>query len=379
VSSHRIFDVRDQLERGRYEGAAEIDRTLSLAAETPRTPVSHASLLPRHFAFFFRSVPGLGMDETSAAPLYVLRADGASLAGRDGAVVFEGAWIDRIHLYFVNFGRSGCLFKPPQPDARTVELTGEHRRLKGSFFLSFSAAYTNYAHWMAEGLPALIAYRDLYMATGCRLLLPEIEAGHFINQAVRLLDIPEERIERVADELITVDTLYFLSHFNFVRLPAYASAAQKELKSMVRELPEARSRRLFVSRPDSSARRLLNEAEVLAALAKSSVEPVAPGLLSLADQIRTFHAADLIVGPHGAGLANCGFCEPNSSLLELFSEYTTQGHFWAAASGAGMRYGFIAGTSFDQDWGLTSEQENWSAPYVIDAAAVATVARDWTS
>jgi hypothetical protein len=365
----RTLEVRDHLERESLGEGVEVDRVLSVGRERSLSPVVPSALLPRHFAFFFLSIPGSAAANT-AAPLHVLRTNDAAVMGQDGAVVFADTWIDRIHLYFVNYGRPNSPFVRPASGSRTIQCALAQRRLSGEYFLGFNAAYGNYAHWISDEVPALVAYRDHYMESGCRLLLPKVAEGHFVNQTVRMLGIPEHRIERVTEDPIAVDTLYFLSYFNFARIPDYAADAQRVLKAGVTNLPEPRSRRIFVSRPDSHARRLLNEAAVLHALAKLDIQVVAPGMLSLEDQIRTFHAADAVVGPHGAGLVNCGFCEPGSALLELFSEYTTQSHFWVVASASKMRYGFVSGTSIDQDWGLWSEMDNWDAPYVLDPAAV---------
>lgn len=374
MSRWRTLDIRDHLEPGTLGEGMVVDRTLSGGGPRPLAPVIPSALLPRHFAFFPLSIPET-REGGSAAPLHVLSAESAAVAGMDGAVLFEAGWVDRIHLYFVNYGREGGQFRRPEGGARTIEAAAPGRRLRGEYFLGFNAAYANYAHWMTDGLPGLLAYRDGYMERGCRLLLPPTPAGHFVDQTLDLLGIPGQVVERIADEVATADTLYFLSYFNFTHVPDYAVEAQRVLKDTVLGLPAPRSRRIFISRPDSRGRRLLNEAEVVDALSALGVEVVAPGLLSVADQVRAFHSAELVVGPHGAGLVNCGFCEPGSTLLELFSEYTTQGLFWTTASAARMRYGFVAGTSIDQDWGLWSELDNWDAPYVLDPAAVADGAR----
>ena len=364
------YAVRNRIEPQIYGDGLKVDRVLDAGGDLRRTPPFHAGLLARHFAFFPHSAPSWTRPDIKAEPLSILTAERAAVAGLDAAVLVEDGWVDRIQLYFVNYGREGCHFKRPEPQAADILARTPGRHLAGDYFLGFNAAYSNYAHWTSDHLPALIAFRDHYMAGGCKLLLPPLPAAHFATRTVELLGIPQEAIVFLKDEVVSVDRLFFLSYFNFSAISDFALAAQETLKASVPDLPAPRTRRIFVSRPDSLARRLLNEAEVVAALAPYGIEVVAPGLLSLEEQVRTFHAADLVVGPHGAGVVNCGFCTPGATLLELFSEYTVQSQFWLVASFAGMRYGFQAGTSFDQDWALWSESDNWDAPYVLDTDAV---------
>ncbi len=372
------LEIRDHFEAGDFGEGVVADRTLSRGGERAGSPVAHAGLLRRHFAFFPGSIPGLIRDNIQASLLHVLRTERAAVAGLDGAIIFKPGWVDRIQLYYVNYGRPGCQFTIPQGADQTIAVAASGRHLAGAYFLGFNAGYTNYAHWMSDQMPGLVAYRDFYMSSGCRLLLPVTPPGHFIDQTMALLGIPEEKVDRIGDEVVSLDTLFFLSYFKFNGLPDYAAEAQRVLKAAVGALPQERSRRILISRPDSPARRLLNEAELVNSLRHLDLDVVAPGRLSVADQVRAFHAADLVVGLHGAGLVNCGFCAPGSSLLEIFSEFTTQSHFWTVASTAGMTYGYVAGTSFDQDWSFWSEFDNWDAPYVVDASAVAAVATEWS-
>ena len=67
-------------------------------------------------------------------------------------------------------------------------------------------------------------------------------------------------------------------------------------------------------------RPLVNEDEVVDALARLGFTPIKPETLSFADQVRLFRGAEAIVAPHGAELTNLGFCRPGCVVLELLMD-----------------------------------------------------------
>ena len=62
---------------------------------------------------------------------------------------------------------------------------------------------------------------------------------------------------------------------------------------------------------------MTNEAELIAHLSRMGFDIVAPQSMSIEEQVLTFRAARLIVGPYGSGLVNSVFAAPNAALCEL--------------------------------------------------------------
>ena len=102
--------------------------------------------------------------------------------------------------------------------------------------------------------------------------------------------------------------------------------------------------RIYVSRALASARRVANEAEVIAALRPFGIEPVTLEGMAVADQARLFAGARLVVGPHGAGFANMVFAPPGAALVELTPRPGTNwgdahpNYFRNLAHGMGLRH-----------------------------------------
>jgi capsular polysaccharide biosynthesis protein len=45
-----------------------------------------------------------------------------------------------------------------------------------------------------------------------------------------------------------------------------------------------------------------------------------PSKLSLSQQVEAFSNAEIILGPHGAGLTNIMFCNPGTKVIEIRSQ-----------------------------------------------------------
>ena len=104
-------------------------------------------------------------------------------------------------------------------------------------------------------------------------------------------------------------------------------------------------RHLYLTRGTARNNRMvLNESEVLRLLEPLGFACVDAGELSVADQVRTFAEADVIVAPHGAALANLVFCSPGATLIEIFPAMSFVADYWKMASGVpGLEYRYLTG------------------------------------
>jgi hypothetical protein len=79
-------------------------------------------------------------------------------------------------------------------------------------------------------------------------------------------------------------------------------------------------RKVYISRQFTGMRRILNEAVLRKALKQRGFEIVVLEKLAMADQMRVFAEADVIISPHGAGLTNVIFCNAGTLLIEIFPD-----------------------------------------------------------
>jgi capsular polysaccharide biosynthesis protein len=80
---------------------------------------------------------------------------------------------------------------------------------------------------------------------------------------------------------------------------------------------------VYVSRSGAVERRVLNENEVMNVLSEYGFERYCLENQSLSENVQLFSQADLVVGPHGAGLTDIIFAN-DCTLLELFGEKVKQ-------------------------------------------------------
>lgn len=74
---------------------------------------------------------------------------------------------------------------------------------------------------------------------------------------------------------------------------------------------------LYITRRNAGHRTLRNEAAIEALLLGLGFQVIDPGTLRFEDQVRAFAGAQVVVGIHGAGMANIVWCRPGATVLEL--------------------------------------------------------------
>lgn len=95
--------------------------------------------------------------------------------------------------------------------------------------------------------------------------------------------------------------------------------------------PDQLPDRVYVSRADATRRQVINEEEVMAALAHRGFERVVLSELSIPMQAAIFEGAEVIVAPHGAGLTNLTFAD-DPVVVELFKEGDIRGQYYQLAA-----------------------------------------------
>lgn len=115
-----------------------------------------------------------------------------------------------------------------------------------------------------------------------------------------------------------------------------------------RLLPDAESgarRRLYLTRGHQrQTRRIVNEEEVLALVEHHGFECIDPGAMTVEAQIRAFRDAEVVIGVHGAGMANLVFASPGTRVVELFSPDYVNVCYWALTQALeGVEYRYLVG------------------------------------
>jgi capsular polysaccharide biosynthesis protein len=126
-------------------------------------------------------------------------------------------------------------------------------------------------------------------------------------------------------------------------------------------------RRLYIARGNTRHRRVVNEDELVLALARHGFVTIRPEELGLTEQIELFAEAESIVGAFGAGLTNIVFASSGARIVELTHEAALHPMFAIIAAHLGLRFAQLPGTPA----GLGGRAP-LHADFVVDPAAVIT-------
>ena len=110
------------------------------------------------------------------------------------------------------------------------------------------------------------------------------------------------------------------------------------------KLSEVRENKLFkiILAERNHSRMPINWSEIVLAIKNiSEIELViTQPNLSVSDQIKLFHSADIVIGPHGANLANTIWMLPSSTVLELHSYHYGNMCYYKAGQQIGIKWRF---------------------------------------
>jgi capsular polysaccharide biosynthesis protein len=165
----------------------------------------------------------------------------------------------------------------------------------------------------------------------------------FLGQTLHELGVP-------SGTLIPVDSgLFEVEKLAVVNLDSFPDRLLNQLRSrLARPVMGSRLRRFYISRKSTTWRRLVNEAEILPLLLRYGFEILEPELLSFTAQAEAMAQATVVIGLHGAGLANMILCQPGTTIVEIINPTRPNPHFYALASALGHRYWLIRGEAIDE-------------------------------
>lgn len=257
----------------------------------------------------------------------------ARIAGNDGAVISpDNALIADVSG--VKF-QSGDILDPLSTGHLKPAIATEHPVALATCWRS-----DNYYHWLVDGL-ARLRLTEPHITPETRVYAPQRK--HFQRQSLACLGYAADRIV----------TAKYAAHIESQRVVAPASSTQNSCREDIDFLHNRftgaltgdRCERIFLSRRKRGIRALLNESEVLACLKPLGFRRVLLEDLPFAEQVKLFHSAEVVVAPHGAGLANLAFCQAGANVLEITTPYRVYGYhcFWEIAHYRDLNYRALVG------------------------------------
>ena len=183
----------------------------------------------------------------------------------------------------------------------------------------------NYYHWLMEILPKIeVISKNASAKNGVApdaYLIPK--GTSFEQETLRFLGISDDYLIGISgSETVQVGTALVATLPGRLTTPSHL--AVNFLRSAFRPAMSTVKpwRRLYVTRSDAGGRRVINEDRVLAELQYLGFELVSLTGWTVEQQVRHFSEAEIVVGPHGAGMTNTAFMQNGSKGLLEFMPVT---------------------------------------------------------
>ncbi|GGH15281.1 glycosyltransferase family 61 protein [Mucilaginibacter phyllosphaerae] len=209
----------------------------------------------------------------------------------------------------------------------------------------------NYYHWLFDVLPRIKLYQSV---AG--------QINHFCVSAA----VPQKFLEILPQFGIPTDQLLLINdtqkfHFESLfigslpgsegRSPQWAIDYVRSV--LIKETSTSAAKKIYFKRGDSAGRKIINEDEVIIMLRSQGFEIINPDALSIAGQIAIVQQATVIIGAHGAALANLMFAKTGTAVIEIFSpDYFRTDCYFTLARMLALNYQYLQGTKPDHAaWG----------------------------
>lgn len=224
--------------------------------------------------------------------------------------------------------------------------------------------YRNYYHWTVETLPKLRLLDRFRRETGREptLLLPD-DPPSWMLESFSLLGGDEFSVRYAKNPVYLAESVLVHSFIDTVS-PEEHQWFKRQTAHLRDDSGIDQSRRVYVSRASARERRVNNYTALLDVLAAYGFETYRLEELSVAEQVQLFANAEVVVGPHGAGLSNLIYSE-DVTVVELFGDNLKQ-NFSRIAETAGFEYHCLRGRQDGPDIDVDVSRLSETLEHVID-------------
>ena len=176
--------------------------------------------------------------------------------------------------------------------------------------------YINYYHWMVETLPRLRTIENFVDRGGPKptLVLPE-DTSPWMHESLELAIGDEFQTEIVTNPVYRGTKVVLADRPQVTRENIDWMSDRLRKHALIE--PGTTSKRVYISRGDANERHIVNEKDVVEILREYGFQTYQLETMSVEEQIELFTDAEIVIAPHGAGLANIMFCQ-ETTVIELF-------------------------------------------------------------
>jgi capsular polysaccharide biosynthesis protein len=196
----------------------------------------------------------------------------------------------------------------------------------------------NHYHWVFDVLPRVHLLQRWRPVIEQYLVPAQLSAAQL--ESLRILGITADQLFRLEPPTrLRCQRLYVPSLPGSEGCtPPWAVEFLREAFTAAAERTPGQGRRLYVRRGAGAQRPVLNEPDLIARLQHRGFQVIDPSELSFVQQVAAFRDAAVVVGAHGAGLANLVFSRATAVLEFLPAEYARTDCYFTLCRQLGLNY-----------------------------------------
>lgn len=288
-----------------------------------------------HRQFYRRSLATAPREQPARTdPVYLVLCEDALFRGDSGSVFTADRHVLIDGDYYLRW-KTG-------PRAYTGRLPAPRERIGGLCSSVWTGEHANYYHWLVDALLRLHSLEQYGEAV--TLLMPS--AMSVLQRESLQRCLPRNVSLRLVEEgsWFTVERFLvpsFLTPHTLRFLPPDSVRWLRERFIGSGKAPAGNGNRIYISRDDAARRRVSNEADVRRMLAAHGFGTVRFSQCTMEEQVAICAGASVLVGAHGAGLANLLFARPGAALVELCTR-NLDATYLETALAAELRYRYLA-------------------------------------
>ena len=204
----------------------------------------------------------------------------------------------------------------------------------------------NYSHWLIDSISRIALLKKTGWYDKIDWFLVPSYHHDYQKDSLLMLGINESKIiSGHKENHIQANTLVATTYVRYSEhIPAWCCQFLRDefLKSKSPVSSQKKySPYVYISRNDSTKRRVLNEPELVELLNKYGFKSFELSKLSFQEKINLFANAEIIIATIGAGQANLVFCNENTNVIELMAEDFAQPFFNDLANKVGIHYDYL--------------------------------------
>lgn len=206
----------------------------------------------------------------------------------------------------------------------SVETLPNELRIADKMLVLSSCWGGNFYHWLTWTVPRICMIEKAgYDLNDFDKIVINYAGFKFQYELLELLGIPRRKIIGSIPDgaVLRAKTLITASLPSHMHTPQIVTDSLREKLLNPEYIDELMPKRIYISRNKSNSRFILNEDEVYLHLQKFGFVVVCSEDYNVAEQVKIFANADVIISQHGAGLVNLSFCKPKTKVIEIFNEF----------------------------------------------------------